>query len=73
VAAGPRQEVPMGLMDKVKGLFGQHADKAEGGIEKVGDFVDDKTQGKYAEHVDKAQDAAADAVRKLSQDASAPS
>lgn len=63
----------MGLMDKVKGLFGQHADKAEAGIEKAGDFVDDKSQGKYAEHVDKAQDAATDAVRKLSDDGPAPS
>jgi hypothetical protein len=53
-------------MDKLKGMFGQHADKAESGIDKAGDVIDDKTGGKYAEHVDKGQDAAKDAVRKLS-------
>ena len=50
--------------DKVKDLFGEHADKADA-IEKTGDLVDDKTGDKYSEHVDKAQDAAHDAVDKL--------
>jgi hypothetical protein len=54
----------MGLMDKVRGLFGQHGDKVEQGIDKGGDFVDDKSGGKYAEHVDKGQEAAKDALRK---------
>ena len=52
----------MGLMDKVRGMFGQHADKVEDGIDKGGDFIDDK----YADQVDKGQDAAKDALRKLS-------
>jgi hypothetical protein len=52
----------MGLMDKVRGMFGQHADKVEDGIDKGGDFIDDKTGGKYADQVDKGQDA----LRKLS-------
>ena len=56
----------MGLMDKVKGMFGQHADKIESGIDKTAEFIDDKTGGKYADHVDKGQEAAKDAVRKLS-------
>jgi hypothetical protein len=50
----------MGLMDKIKGMFGQHSQQVEGGIEKVGDVVDDKTGGKYAEQGDKAQDVAKD-------------
>ena len=56
----------MGFMDKVKGMLSGHRDQAEQGIEKGGDVIDDKTGGKYADHVDKGQDAAKDAVRKLS-------
>jgi hypothetical protein len=56
----------MGLMDKVKSWFGQHADQADAGIEKAGDAVDDKTDGKYAEQVDKGQDVARDQLGKLS-------
>ncbi len=56
----------MGFMDKVKGMFGQHADKIEGGIDKTGDVIDDKTGGKYADKVDQGQDAAKDALGKLS-------
>jgi antitoxin protein of toxin-antitoxin system len=55
----------VGLMDKVKSMFGQHSDKIEGGIDKGGDFIDDRTGGKHAAHVDKGQDAAKDALRKL--------
>ena len=58
----------MGLMDKVKGMLGQHRDKIDDGIDKAGDFVDDKTGGKHADHVDKGQDAAKDALRKLDDD-----
>ena len=56
----------MGLMDKIKGFFGQHDEKVEGAIDNAGDFVDDKTGGKYADHVDKAQDTANDTFDKLS-------
>jgi MT0933-like antitoxin protein len=58
----------MGLMDKIKGMFGQHDEKIEGGIDKAGDVVDDKTGGKYEGQVDKAQDTAKDALDKLSGD-----
>jgi hypothetical protein len=62
----------MGIMDKVRSMFGQHADKAETGIEKAGDVVDDKTGGKYESQVDKGQDAARDALGKLSDEGDAP-
>jgi hypothetical protein len=62
----------MGFMDKVKGMFGQHADKAEGGVDRGGDFVDDKTGDKYADHVDKGQDAGKDALGKLDDEGRAP-
>jgi hypothetical protein len=58
----------MGLMDKIKGMFGQHSEKIEGGIDKAGDVVDDKTGGKYEGQVDKAQDTTKDALDKLSGD-----
>ena len=54
----------MGLLDKVKGMLGQHADKVDDGIDRGGDVVDERTGGKHAAHVDKAQDAAKDALRK---------
>jgi hypothetical protein len=53
-------------------MFGQHADKAEGGVDRGGDFVDDKTGDKYADHVDKGQDAAKDALGKLDDEGRAP-
>jgi hypothetical protein len=58
----------MGIMDKVKGMFGGHAEKADTGIEKAGDIIDDKTSGKYAEQVDKGQDAAREGLDNLSGD-----
>jgi hypothetical protein len=61
----PKEVAAVGLMDKVRGMLGQHGDKVEQGIDKVGDVVDDKTGGKYAGQVDKAQDAAKEGVDKL--------
>jgi hypothetical protein len=61
----PREVTTVGLMDKVRGMFGQHGDKVDQGIDKAGDVVDDKTGGQHAAHVDKAQDAAKDGVDKL--------
>jgi len=55
----------VGLMDKVRGLLGQHNEKIDQGIDKAGDVVDDKTGGKHAAHVDKAQDAAKDGIDKI--------
>ncbi len=55
----------MGFMDKVRGMFGQHADQIEGGIDKAGDTIDDKTGDKYADKVDKGQDAAKDTLGKI--------
>jgi MT0933-like antitoxin protein len=58
----------MGIMDKVKGLFSQHSEHADTGIEKAGDTIDERTGGKHAEHVDKGQDAARQHLDKLSGD-----
>ena len=61
----------MGFMDKVKGMLGQHGDKADQGIDRAGDMVDDKTGGKHAAHVDKAQQAAKDNLDKMQGDSGA--
>ncbi|MGH9230119.1 MAG: antitoxin [Acidimicrobiales bacterium] len=58
----------MGIMDKVKGLFSQHGEQVDAGIEKAGDVIDDKTGGKAAEEVDKGQDAARQGLDKLTGD-----
>lgn len=63
----------MGMMDKLKGMLGQHSDKVDEGITKAGDVADDKTGGKYTEQVDKAEDAARDALGGESSDGDAKS
>jgi hypothetical protein len=50
----------MSIIDKVKGLLGQHSDKAEKGIDKAGDMIDRKTGGKYSDKIDSAQEKAKD-------------
>ncbi|MGW6567258.1 antitoxin [Streptomyces sp. NPDC054975] len=45
----------MGIMDKLKGMMGQHPDKAQQGVERAGDTIDQRTGGKHAAKVDQAQ------------------
>ena len=52
----------MSIVDKVKEMFGGHADKAKGAVDKAGDMVDEKTGGKYSDKVDMAQDKAKDFI-----------
>jgi uncharacterized protein YjbJ (UPF0337 family) len=59
----------MGLMDKIKGMLGQHSEEAKGAVEKAGDAVDDKTGGKYSSQVDTAQDKAEDLIDKTKDEA----
>ena len=48
----------MGLLDKIRGPAGPHADKVEGAIDRAADVVDEKTGGKYADQIDKGAEAA---------------
>ncbi|MFI6516311.1 antitoxin [Spirillospora sp. NPDC050679] len=48
----------MSIVDKVKEMLGQNADKAKQAVDKAGDVVDQRTGGKYADKVDMAQDKA---------------
>lgn len=52
----------MGILDKVKNLLSQNADKVETVINKAGEFVDEQTQGNYSGAIHKLQDAASNVV-----------
>ena len=69
----------MGLMDKVKSMFGSnsgkvkdlaadHGDQIVKGVDKATDMVDDKTKGKYHDQLDKVDDDAQKVVDKLDGD-----
>ncbi len=69
----------MGLMDKVKSMFGsnsakvkdlaaQHGDQIVQGVDKATDMVDDKTKGKYHDQLGKVDDGAEKVVDKLDDD-----
>ena len=62
----------MGLLDKMKDLAGEHADKVEGTIDKVAEVVNEKTGGKYADHIDKGAEAARGLVGDPEGDAAPP-
>jgi hypothetical protein len=42
----------MSFMDKVKGMLGQHGDKADQGVEKAGNTLDERTGGKHSDKID---------------------
>lgn len=45
----------MSMFDKAKDLLGEHGDKVDEGIDKLGDLIDEKTGGQHADKVDTAQ------------------
>ena len=58
----------MGIFDKAKDAIGEHSKQMDGGIDKVGDFVDEKTDGKYVEQVDQGQELTKDRLREFTAD-----
>ncbi|MEU6879267.1 antitoxin [Streptomyces sp. NPDC046712] len=63
----------MGIMDKLKGMMGQHPDKAQQGVERGGDMIDKRTGGKHAGKVDQAQQRAQEYIdRERGQDPQQP-
>jgi hypothetical protein len=46
-----KEGAAMGMMDKVKGLLGQHGEKVTKGIDKAADMADKKTKGKYSDRI----------------------
>ena len=55
----------MSMFDKAKDLLGEHADKVDEGIEKLGDLVDTKTGGEHADKVNTAQEKLKEQLSKL--------
>ena len=58
----------MNLVEKVKKLAGENAEKLEGAIEKAAKLIDDKTGGKYHDKIDKGAGAAKGFVEKVAED-----
>ena len=52
----------MGILDKIKGLVGGNADKAEEVIDKVADVAKDKVPDAHDDKVDMAADKAKDLI-----------
>ena len=55
----------MSMFDKAKDLLGEHADKVDQGVDKLGDLIDEKTGGEHADKVDSAQEKIKEELRKL--------
>jgi hypothetical protein len=55
----------MSMFDKAKDLLGEHADKVDEGIDKLGDLIDEKTGGEHADKVDSAQEKIKEQLRQL--------
>jgi hypothetical protein len=55
----------MGLMEKVKGMFGGHEAQAKSGVDKAADVADDKTGGKYSDQIDMGADKAKEGIDDL--------
>lgn len=59
----------MGLLDKIKGLFGGNKGAVKGGIDKVSDVVQSKTPDSIDDKVEMASEKAKDVVDGLTPDA----
>ena len=57
----------MSMFDKAKDLLGEHGDKVDEGIDKLGDLIDDKTGGEHADKVDTAQEKLKEGLDKLNE------
>jgi hypothetical protein len=58
----------MGFMDKVKGMLGQHGDKADQGVDKAADTADSRTGGKHSDQIRTGADRTKDSLRRTSGD-----
>ena len=57
----------MSMFDKAKDLLGEHGDKVDEGIDKLGDLFDEKTGGEHADKVDTAQEKLKEGLDKLNE------
>jgi hypothetical protein len=58
----------MGLLDKLKGVFGQQADKADTATDRGAEADDDKTSGQYTGPTDEGADTARSSIDELRDD-----
>jgi hypothetical protein len=58
----------VGILDKAKGLLGQHKDKAKGAVDKAADVIDDKTRGKHTDKIETGAEKTKDVIDKLAPD-----
>ncbi|AXK36219.1 antitoxin [Streptomyces armeniacus] len=58
----------MGFMDKVKGMLGQHSDKAGQGMDKGADTLNEKTGGKHSDKIQSGTDKAKDSMDRMGDD-----
>ena len=58
----------MGLMDKMKGLLGDHKDQVEQGIDKAARIADEKTGGSHSDQIKSAVDKGKEEIDKLGED-----
>jgi hypothetical protein len=49
------KEARMGIFDKAKDVLGEHMDKVDEGVEKVGEYADERTGNKYTERIDEGE------------------
>ncbi len=62
----------MSMFDKAKDLLGEHGDKVDQGIDKLGDLIDEKTDGQHVDKVDTAQEKLKEQLDKLDQEQQPP-
>jgi hypothetical protein len=62
----------MGLMDRVKGLVGDHKDQVEQGIDKAARIADEKTGGSRSDQIRSAADKSKEEIDKLGEDGPSP-
>jgi hypothetical protein len=55
----------MGLMDRVKGLVGDHKEQVEQGIDKAARIADEKTGGSHSDQIRSAADKGKEEVDEL--------
>jgi MT0933-like antitoxin protein len=55
----------MGLMDRVKGLVGDHKEQVEQGIDNAARIADEKTGGSHSDQIRSAADKGKEEVDKL--------
>lgn len=60
------------MREKAEDIAGEHGDKIEGGLDKLGDLIDEKTDHQHSEHIDTGIEKAKGVLEDLEQADRAP-